>query len=108
MAILGDRCHVNCEEAAWLEVLGRLADSEPQVFREWLAQAVEVFPFAAANAALAISEDDIRSLPEVPDAALRETFLGHVQGRQLLLSTFLHLLRQERTFRDAVRRNIAG
>ena len=102
--VLGDRCHVDCGGEMWLEVLGRLADSEPQVFREWLAAAVEAFPFAAADAAVAISEDDIRSLPEVPDPALRETFLGHLHGRQLLLSTFLHVMRGHPPLREAARR----
>jgi hypothetical protein len=102
--VLGDRSHLNCEEATWLEALGRLADSEPQVFREWLRQAQEIFPFATGNAALSINEEDIRSLPDAPNGALRDTFLGHVNGRQLLLATFPALMRQQRSLRDAVQR----
>lgn len=104
--VLGDRIHLNCEEATWLEALGRLADSDPAAFWEWLREAQEIFPFAAGNAALSVNEEDIRSLPEVPDTALRDTFLGHVHGRQLLLPTFLAVMRKHRALRGAVHRPI--
>lgn len=96
------RLHLNCEEAAWLDALGRLADSQPQIFRQWLTLAQELFPFASGDSPLAITEEDTHALPEVADSALREIFLGHVQGRQLLLTTFLAVLRRHRTLRDAL------
>jgi len=87
-AIPGVRLHLNFEEATWREHLGKMADSRPEEFREWLRVAQEVFPFAIGDTPLAISEEDTHALPQVTDSALRETFLGHVQGRQLLLVTF--------------------
>ena len=94
--------HLDCEEAAWLDALGRLADAQPQMFRQWLMLAQELFPFASGDSPLAITEEDTHALPEVPDAELREIFLGHVQGRQLLLTTFLAVVRRDRTLRDAL------
>ncbi|MEQ1852935.1 MAG: hypothetical protein ABMA01_15255, partial [Chthoniobacteraceae bacterium] len=86
--ILADRLHLDFEEATWLDRLGRMADAQPAAFREWLGIAQEVFPFATGDTPLAITEEDIHALPQVADFELRETFLGHVQGRQLLLATF--------------------
>ena len=94
--------HLNCGEAAWLDVLGRLADTQPHRFRQWLCLAQELFPFAIGDIPLTISEEDTHALPEVPDSALREIFLGHVQGRQLLLATFLAVARGNRSMRDAL------
>ena len=93
---IGERLHLNCEEAAWLDALGRLADTQPQMFRQWLVTAQELFPFAAGDTPLAITEEDTHALPDVPDSALRKIFLGHIQGRQLLLATFLAVLRRQR------------
>ena len=91
-----ERLHLNLEEAAWLDALGRLADAQPQIFRQWLVTAQELFPFAVGDTPLAITEEDTHALPDVPDSALREIFLGNVQGRQLLLATFLAVLRRQR------------
>ena len=100
---LGERLHVNCEEAAWMHSLGDLADTQPELFRQWLGHAQELFPFALGDKPLSITEGDIHALPQVPDTELRATFLGHSQGRQLLVATFLAVLRRDRTLRDALR-----
>lgn len=86
--IVADRLHLDFEEATWLARLGQMADAQPAAFREWLGVAQEIFPFATGDTPLAITEEDIHALPQVADSELRETFLGHMQGRQLLLATF--------------------
>ncbi len=99
---LGPRAHLNFEEDAWLATLESLARHQSEIFRRWLTIAQELFPFAALDAPLAISEDDIRVLPQVDDADLPATFLADIRGRQLLLSTFPDVLRSDRTLRAAV------
>jgi hypothetical protein len=94
-SILGDRVHLNLEEATWLERLGEMAETRPGAFREWLEAAQELFPFAAGDLPLAITEEDTHVLPQVSDPELRETFLGHFQGRQLLITTFDSVLRRK-------------
>lgn len=99
---LGLRCHANFEEDAWLATLDTLARQQPELFRRWLGVAQELFPFATGGVALAITEEDIRALPEVADAELPATFLTDVRGRQLLLVTFPDVLRRDRALREAV------
>jgi len=100
--ILGARCHLDFEEDTWLAVLGSLATRQPDLFRRWLALAQEAFPVCAAEFALAITEEDIRALPQVADLELPATFLAAIQGRQLLLSTFPEVLRRDRSLRSAI------
>ena len=100
--ILGTRAHLDFEEDAWLATLGALANQQPELFRRWLCVAQEMFPFTASDAALATTEEDIHVLPQVGDAELSATFLADVRGRQLLLSTFPDVLRQDRALREAV------
>ena len=92
--IPGGRLHLDFEEATWLERLGQMADTQPAAFREWLRVAQEIFAFAVGDMPLAITEEDTRALPQVADSGLRETFLGHVQGRQLLVATFMDVLQR--------------
>jgi hypothetical protein len=96
------RFHANYEEDAWLAALDTLARRQPELFRRWLTVAQELFPFAAGGIALAITEEDIHALPQVPDAELPATFLGDIRGRQLLLATFPDVLRRERVLREAI------
>ncbi len=99
---LGVRAHLNFEEDASLETLDALAKQQPELFRHWLCVAQEMFPFAAGEMPLAISEDDIHVLPQVGDADLSATFLADIRGRQLLLATFPDVLRRDRALREAV------
>jgi hypothetical protein len=98
----GQHFHANFEEDAWLAALDTLARQQPELFRHWLTVAQEQFPFAAGSLALAITEEDIHALPQVPDAELPATFLGDMRGRQLLLATFPDVLRRERVLREAI------
>ena len=100
---LGPRSHANFEEDAWLATLDTLARRQPELFRRWLCVAQEMFPFAAGDTPLAISEEDIHALPQVDDAELAATFLADVRGRQLLLTTFPDVLRRDRALRTAIR-----
>lgn len=104
---LGPRCHSNFEDDARLATLDALARTQPELFRRWLGVAQELFAFAAGDMPLAITEEDIHALPQVADADLPVTFLGDIRGRQLLLSTFPDVLRQERVLRDAIRQSDA-
>ena len=61
-----------------------------------------MFPFAADDAALAITEEDIHVLPQVDDAELPATFLADLRGRQLLLATCPDVLRRDRVLREAI------
>jgi len=99
---LGPRGNLNFEEDAWLATLDTLARDKPELFRRWLCVAQEVFPLVAGEMPLAISEEDTHALPQVEDADLPATFLADLRGRQLLLSTFSDVLRQDRTLREAV------
>ena len=99
---LGERCHLNFEEAAWLATLDALAKQQPELFRRWLCIAQEMFPFAAGDTPLTITEEDIHVLPHVDDAELPATFLADIRGRQLLLPTFPDVLRRDRALREAV------
>ncbi len=99
---LGPRCHANFEEDAWLATLDTVARARPELFRRWLGVAQEMFPFAAGNIPLAITEEDIHALPQVDDAELPATFLADLRGRQLLLATFPDVLRQDRVLREAI------
>ncbi|MEO6785976.1 MAG: tagaturonate epimerase family protein [Chthoniobacteraceae bacterium] len=100
--ILGPRTHLDFEEDAWLASLDALAHQQPELFRRWLGVAQEMLPFAAGDAALAITEEDIHVLPQVGDEELSATFLADMRGRQLLLSTFPDVLRKDRALREAV------
>ena len=99
---LGPRCHANFEEDAWLATLDALAREQPEIFRRWLCVAQELFPFAAGDVPLAITEEDIHVLPQVSDAELPATFLADIRGRQLLLPTFPDVLRRDRALREAI------
>ncbi len=99
---LGTRAHLDCEEDAWLATLDAVAREQPDVFRRWLSAAQDAYPFAASEVPLAITEEDIHVLPQVDDADLPATFLADIRGRQLLLATFVHVLRSDRSLRDAI------
>lgn len=101
-AALGARAHLDFEEDAWLATLGAIARRQPELFRRWLCAAQEVFPFAASEMTLAITEEDIHVLPQVDDTELPATFLADIRGRQLLLATFTDVLRSDRSLRAAV------
>jgi hypothetical protein len=101
--IFAPHVHLDFEEDAWLATLDALARQQPELFRRWLCVAQEMFPFAAGGMPLAITEEDIRVLPQVGDADLPATFLADIRGRQLLLSTFPDVLRRDRALRKAIR-----
>ena len=96
------RFHANFDEDAWLATLDALARGQPELFRRWLGMAQELFPFAAGDVPLAITEEDIHALPQVSDADLPATFLADLRGRQLLLATFPDVLRRDRVLRGAI------
>jgi hypothetical protein len=79
---------LDATDAGRLAALGALAKVEPAAFRAWLDAAREVFPIARSGWPISISEEDVRFLPQVEDAALAATFLESVMGRQLLLCTW--------------------
>ncbi len=80
--------HLDVSEAAPLEFLRQLIARDPLLFHEWLREAQLAFPLDRAGWPISTTEDDARMMPQVPDDALTETFLGSTQGRQTLLVTF--------------------
>ncbi len=75
---------LSLERLSWLEALRLTAKFDPAFFRALLAAASEQFAFDKEPHALSTGEDDIRSLPDVPDTLLETTFLDDFRGRQLL------------------------
>ena len=80
----GDRLHVKTAGLAWMAGLRAIARVEPARFREVLRTAQERFPFDKVGAAVSTNEEDVRFLPEVPDAEMEHTFFDDHRGRQLL------------------------
>ncbi len=81
---LGSHALLRFENLGWLAAARVLARSEPPLFREVLACAQEHFAFDKPAGSLATTEDDVRALPDVPDADLERFFLDDPRGRQLL------------------------
>jgi tagaturonate epimerase len=112
LPILGAQCrgdlHLNFDGVGWTEAIRILAQHEPNLFRELLMMAQDRFAFDKPNAELATTEDDIRSLPDVPDSELERAFVEDFRGRQLLRVTAPSLLGHEtlgQAIRAAVDRN---
>lgn len=80
----GDLLHVKTSGLAWMAALRTIARAEPALFREILRAAQERFAFDKVGAAISTNEEDVRFLPEVPDAELERTFFDDPRGRQLL------------------------
>ena len=80
----GDLLHVKTAGLAWMAGLRTLARTEPALFREMLRAAQEQFAFDKVGAPISTNEEDVRFLPEVPDADLERTFFDEPRGRQLL------------------------
>ena len=80
----GDLLHVKTSGLAWMAGLRALARIEPALFREILRAAQEQFAFDKVGAPISTNEEDVRFLPEVPDAELERTFFDDSRGRQLL------------------------
>jgi hypothetical protein len=104
----GDRLHLNIDGLGWITAMRILARREPKLLRDLLLVAQERFVFDKPNAELATSEDDVRTLPDVPDAQLESMFVDDFRGRQLLRFTAASLLGHEvhgRALREAIERN---
>ena len=80
--------HWNATERGRLHSLRELAQEKPALFREWLVAAQEAFPTCRADWHVSTADEEVRFLPNVPDAELATTFLDTRQGRQLLLVTW--------------------
>jgi hypothetical protein len=84
--------HIDATESAILATLAILAKQQPGLFRQWLDCARECYPVARLSSAVSTDEGDVRFLPDVKDSELEVTFLDTLQGRQLLLATWPHVL----------------
>jgi hypothetical protein len=104
----GDRLHLNIDGLGWIAAMRILARREPELLRALLLVAQERFVFDKPNAELSTTEDDIRTLPDVPDSQLECMFVDDFRGRQLLWITAKSLLEHEahgRSLREAIERN---
>jgi tagaturonate epimerase len=104
----GDRLHLNIDGLGWLAAMRILARREPALLRALLLVAQERFVFDKPNAELATTEDDIRTLPDVPDSELESVIVDDFRGRQLLRFTAKSLLSHEvhgEALRGLVERN---
>jgi hypothetical protein len=91
----GDILHLNIDGLGWIEATRILARHEPALLRDLLVVAQDRFAFDKPNAELATTEDDIRTLPDVPDSELERVFVDDFRGRQLLGFTASSLLGHE-------------
>lgn len=80
----GARLSVKTSAASALELMRVVARAAPAMFREILVLAQERFSFERQLKPVSLSEDEVRFLPDVPDAQLESVFLGDARGRQLL------------------------
>ena len=80
----GDLLHLKTAGLAWMAGLRAISRGEPALFREILRGAQERFAFDKVGAPISTNEEDVRFLPEVPDADLERTFFDEPRGRQLL------------------------
>ena len=80
----GDLLHVKTSGLAWMAGVRSLAHTEPALFWEILRAAHERFAFDKVGEPISTNEEDVRFLPEVPDADLERTFFDEPRGRQLL------------------------
>jgi hypothetical protein len=71
-------------QLGWLEAMRVAARERPSMFREFLFFAQERFVFDKPSYVTATTEDDIRTLPDVPDGQLEPTFVDDFRGRQML------------------------
>jgi hypothetical protein len=104
----GDRVHLNIDGLGWFAAMRILARHEPGLLRALLLVAQERFVFDKPNAELATTEDDIRTLPDVPDSELESVFVDDFRGRQLLRFTAVSLLNHEvhgPALRETIERN---
>jgi len=83
-AQLGSDALLDFTNLGWLEAARLLADADATLFRALLICAQQRFVFDKTPALLSTTEDDIRTLPDVPDEELARTFLDDFRGRQLL------------------------
>jgi hypothetical protein len=80
---LGSRALLDFSGLGWLEVARLLARSDGALFRRVLICAQEHFVFDKTGD-LSTTEEDVRTLPDVPDHELERVFLDDPRGRQLL------------------------
>lgn len=83
-AQLGAEATLDFTGLGWLEAARLLANTDAELFRRLLPCAQDHFAFDKPRGALATGEDDIRTLPDVPDDELARVFLDDPRGRQLL------------------------
>lgn len=83
----GNALHFKTSGVSWLVAMRTLARVEPDLLRAVLREAQEHFVFAKIGHLVSTTEDDVRFLPDVPDAELERTFLDDFRGRQLLQLT---------------------
>jgi hypothetical protein len=91
----GATFHLNLDGLGWIEATRILARNEPALLRGLLVVAQDRFAFDKPNAEFATTEDDTRTLPDVPDSELERVFVDDFRGRQLLRFTAPSLLGHE-------------
>lgn len=91
----GEHLHLNIDSLGWVEATRIIARHEPALLRELLVVAQDRFVFDKPNTELSTTEDDIRTLPDVPDSELERVFVDDFRGRQLLRFTAISLLAHE-------------
>ncbi|HET6407741.1 MAG TPA: tagaturonate epimerase family protein [Chthoniobacteraceae bacterium] len=91
----GEWVCLNMDGIGWIEAMRILARHEPALLRELLPVAQDRFVFDKPDAELATTEDDIRTLPDVPDSELERVIVDDFRGRQLLQVTALSLIGHE-------------
>jgi hypothetical protein len=107
-ASCGNQLHLNFDGLGWIAATRLMAKLEPALLRELLVVAQERFVFDRPDVEVATTEDDIRTLPDVPDSELERVFVDDFRARQLLRFTATSLLNHEvhgRALRDAIERN---
>lgn len=76
--------HVDLTAAGWLEAMRLFARLDPRLLRDALVCAQMHFGVFRSREILSLTEEDVRSLPEVGDAELEAFFIDDPRGRQLL------------------------
>jgi hypothetical protein len=106
----GEAFHLNFDGLGWIEATRVLARREPNLLRKLLVVAQDRFAFDKPDLELATTEDDIRTLPDVPDSDLERVFVEDFRGRQLLRITAPSLLNDAtcgQPLREAIERHRA-
>lgn len=87
--------HLSVSGVGWLETLRFIAQTAPALLRRILPVAQERFIFDKPVREIATTEDEVRTLPDVPDEDLEKSFLDDFRGRQLLVVTAQSIMADE-------------